>query len=54
MPTQAQVLASMVPCTMPTRDGQPCGKPGVTGLPSGVCQQHAIAIYRAVLALAGR
>lgn len=48
MPTQSQVIAALVPCTMPTRDSRPCGKPGKVGLPAGICAQHAIAVYRAV------
>jgi hypothetical protein len=48
MTTQGQVTAALVPCAMPTRDSEPCGKPGKVGLPAGICPEHAIAIYRAV------
>jgi hypothetical protein len=43
-----QVIASLVPCVMLTRDGQQCGKDGQEGLPAGVCPEHAVAIFRAV------
>jgi hypothetical protein len=51
MPTFSQVTAAQVPCAMPTKDNQPCGKPGGLGLPAGICEQHAIQVYRAIVAL---
>ncbi|QRP47992.1 hypothetical protein [Amycolatopsis sp. FDAARGOS 1241] len=50
-PTRNQVEAATVPCTSLDRDGQPCGKPGQLGLPAGICPEHAIAVYRAVVRL---
>ncbi len=44
----SQEIASLVPCTMLTRQGTPCGKDGQEGLPAGVCPAHAVEIYRAV------
>jgi hypothetical protein len=44
----SQVIASLVPCVMLTRQGTACGKEGQEGLPAGVCPEHAIEVYRAV------
>lgn len=48
MSTQSQVIAAMVPCTMPNHEGEPCGKPGMVGLPAGICGAHALDVHRAV------
>jgi hypothetical protein len=48
MPTFNQVTAALVPCALPNSDGQPCGKPGMVGLPSGICGLHAIEVHRSV------
>lgn len=48
MPTFNQITAANVPCALPNSDGQPCGKPGMVGLPGGICGQHAIEVHRSV------
>ncbi|EHR62644.1 hypothetical protein [Saccharomonospora cyanea] len=40
--------AEITGCTMPTKQGDPCGKPGQVGLPVGICPEHALGVYRAV------
>lgn len=52
MPTANQVTAALTPCAMPNHDGDTCGKPGMVGLLAGICQDHAIAVFRAVNRLA--
>ncbi|GAA5119072.1 hypothetical protein [Haloechinothrix salitolerans] len=42
------VASKLTPCTMLTRDGEPCGKPGDDTLPTGICVEHAIQVFRAV------
>lgn len=44
----SQVIASLVPCVMLTRQGTACGKDGQEGLPAGVCPEHAVEVFRAV------
>lgn len=51
--TLGDVIARNTPCQLLDRDGLPCGKPGMAGLPVGCCQLHAIAITRAVLKAGG-
>lgn len=51
--TYGGVLAVLTRCTVLDRDGQPCGHAGHPKLPPGVCEQHAIAITRAVLRMGG-
>lgn len=46
-------LEVLVPCVNLTADGEPCGKPGVRGLPAGVCAEHAAKVFRACVALWG-
>jgi hypothetical protein len=51
MTTTSQLTASMVPCTMITRDGGVCGKQGMVEMPAGICGEHAVAVHRAVARL---
>jgi hypothetical protein len=53
-PKVSRADATITACTMLTKQGDPCGKPGQVGLPPGVCPEHAIAIYRAVSAMISR
>lgn len=46
--TITQATANLIDCTVLNRQGEPCGQPGETGLPAGVCPAHAIEIFRAV------
>lgn len=48
---QSSVDSAITPCHLLTRQGEQCRKPGQVGLPSGVCPEHAVAIYRAVAQL---
>lgn len=48
MTTINQITASLVPCAMPTKDGEACGKPGMVGLPAGICGQHALDVHRSI------
>lgn len=34
--------------------GRPCGKPGVQGLPDGICEDHARAVVEAVRVLSAQ
>lgn len=47
-PKPSSVDSSVTACVMLTRDGGVCGKPGQTGLPVGICPEHAISVFRAV------
>lgn len=47
------VIAEAVPCQLLNAEGETCGKPGMAGIPPGVCQWHASQITRAVLKLGG-
>lgn len=48
MTTLNQVEAAATACTLPTRDGAVCGRPGQVGLPAGICSEHAVRVFRAV------
>jgi hypothetical protein len=50
-PKTSSVDSAVTACTMLTKQGDPCGKPGQVGLPPGICPEHAIAIYRSVAAM---
>lgn len=47
-PKPSSIEATVTPCQMLTRQGDPCGKPGDTGLPAGICPTHAVSVFRAV------
>lgn len=53
MTTIGDVNATLTACTLLDADGEPCGQPGMAGLPLGCCQTHALAICRAVMRLGG-
>lgn len=44
----SRIDAEITACTMLTRYGDPCGKPGNLGLPAGVCPECAVRVFRAV------
>lgn len=52
-PSIGDCNATITRCTLLNNDGEPCGHPGMPGLPLGVCESHAIQVCRAVMRLGG-
>jgi len=48
-PKPSSAVNTVMPCQLLTRQGDACGRAGRPELPAGICDQHAIAIYRAVV-----
>jgi hypothetical protein len=50
-PKASRADSTITGCTMLTKQGDACGKPGQIGLPVGICVEHALAVLRAVSAM---
>lgn len=51
-PTKPSSAANaVIGCTVLNQQGEACGRPGRADLPAGICDQCAIRVYRAVVAL---